>query len=350
MKIRLSAIAAQLGLTLQGADCEVSGINTLAAAGPDELTFLANPKYIDALKSTKAAAVIVHPHYASQVPCALVSEQPYQDFARALGLFAREQGFFSGVSEQAFVHPEAIIGARVTIGPFACIGPRTIIEDDARIFPSTYIGEDCHIGAGSVIYPHVALMAGTRLGRRCIVHAGAVLGADGFGFVRNGQRVDKIPQVGTVRLGDDVEVGANTTIDRAALDVTSIGDGTKIDNLVMVGHNVRVGKNSFLVSQVGISGSCTIGDNVTLAGQAGLAGHLHIGDNVTIGPQAGVGRDVPANTTLGGSPAVDHGTFLRTMALMPRFPDLFKRLAKVERELAALRPENKTNETNEDPA
>jgi UDP-3-O-[3-hydroxymyristoyl] glucosamine N-acyltransferase len=188
-------------------------------------------------------------------------------------------------------------------------------------------------------------MAGTRLGRGCIVHAGVVLGADGFGFVRNGQRIEKIPQVGTVRLGDDVEVGANTAIDRAALDTTVIGDGTKIDDLVMIGHNVRVGKNGFLVAQTGIAGSCVIGDNATVAAQAGIAGHLRIGDNVTVGPRAGVARDIPDNMIMGGAPAVDQGTFMRTFALMPRFPELFKRLSRLEKEVAALRADlpNKEN-------
>ena len=344
-RIRLSEIAAQLGLKLQGDDREVSGLNTLAAAGPDELSFLANPKYIDALRSTRAAAVILHPDFAAQIPCALLSEHPYQDFGRALALFDRDQGFFSGISELAFVHPDAVIGLRVTVAPFACIGPRAVIEDDTHIFPSCYVGEDCRIGAGSTLYPGVTLMAGTQLGQKCVVHAGVVLGADGFGFVRSGQKIEKIPQIGTVQLGDDVEVGANTTIDRAALDKTVVGDGTKIDNLVMLGHNVRVGKNSFLVAQVGVSGSCVLGDNVTLAGQAGLAGHLRIGNNVTIGPQAGVAKDIPDNMTVGGSPAVDQGVFMRTLALMPRFPELFKRLTRLERKLAALRADlpNKEN-------
>ena len=336
-RIRLSEIAARLGLQLQGDDREISGINTLAAAQPDELSFLANPKYIGALRSTKAAAVIAHPDFAAQIPRALISEHPYQDFARALTLFDREQGFFSGISDMAFVHPEAVIGLRVTVAPFACIGPRAVIGDDARIFPSCYVGEDCRIGAGSTLYPGVTLMAGTRIGQRCIVHAGVVLGADGFGFVRSGQKIEKIPQIGIVQIGDDVELGANTTIDRAALDKTVIGDGTKMDNLVMVGHNVRMGRNGILVAQSGIAGSTVLGDNVTIAGQAAVAGHLRIGNNVTIGPQAGVARDIPDNMTMGGTPAVDQGTFMRTFALMPRFPELFKRLTRLEHELAALR-------------
>jgi UDP-3-O-[3-hydroxymyristoyl] glucosamine N-acyltransferase len=344
-RLRLSEIAARLNLKLQGDDCEIAGINTLDAAGPDELSFLANPKYIGALRSTRAAAVIAHPDFAAQMPRALISEQPYQDFARALTLFSREQGFFSGISELAFVHPEAAIGERAAVAPFACIGPRVVVEDDARIFPFCYVGEDCRIGAGSTLYPGAVLMAGTRIGQRCIVHAGVVLGADGFGFVRTQEKIEKIPQIGVVRIGDDVEVGANTTIDRAALDKTVIGDGTKIDNLVMVGHNVRMGKNSLMVAQSGIAGSTVLGDNVTVAGQAAVAGHLRIGDNVTIGPRAGVAKDIPDNMTMGGTPAVEQGVFLRTFALMPRFPELFKRLTRLEQELAALRADlhNKEN-------
>lgn len=343
-RIRLSEIAERLGLTLKGHDGEVTGINTLSAAGPDELSFLANPKYMDELAVTKAAAVIIHPGLGDKVERALLSENPYQDFGRALTLFAGRQGFFSGVNELAFVHPEARLGANVTIAPFACVGPRAVIEDNVHIFPSCYVGEDCAVGEGSVLYPGTTLMAGTRIGKRCILHAGVVLGSDGFGFSRTAAGIEKIPQVGTVVVGDDVEIGANTTVDRAVLDKTVIGDGTKIDNLVMIGHNVRIGKNSFLVAQVGISGSTTLGDNVTLAGQAGLSGHLHIGNNVTVGPQSGLARDVPDNMTVGGSPAVDQGTFMRTLALMPRFPELFKRLSKLEKELAALREAGENKE------
>ena len=162
---------------------------------------------------------------------------------------------------------------------------------------------------------------------RSIIHPGAVLGADGFGFARTAAGIEKIPQVGRVSLGDKVEVGANSAIDRAALDTTRVGSGTKIDNLVQIGHNVRIGQNSLIVSQTGVSGSTRIGDNCTLAGQVGVAGHLRIGDNVTLGPQAGVARDIPSNRVMGGSPAVDQGTYMRTLALMPRFPELFRRLS-----------------------
>lgn len=344
MKLRLSDIATRLGMTLKGDDREVSGVNTLSAAGPDELSFLANPKYISELHTTRAAAVIVHADNAGDVPCALISAHPYQDFGRTLTLFARPQGWFSGISERADIHPEAQLGAGVTVAPFACIGPRAVIEDGVRIFPGCYIGEDCHVGEGSTLYPRVTLMSGTRIGKRCIIHAGVVLGGDGFGFTRTARGVEKIPQVGTVTLDDDVEVGANSTIDRAVLDVTHVGQGSKIDNLVQIGHNVRLGKNNFIVAQVGIAGSCTLGDDVTLAGQSGLSGHLRIGNNVTLGPQSGVARDIPDNMTMGGTPAVDQKTFMRTLALMPQFPDMFKRLSKLEKEVAAFRAQRENKE------
>ncbi len=337
MAFPASLIAEKLGLTLRGADREITGINTLENAGPGDISFLANPKYVQFLSATRAGAVIVSEEHADKVACALVSANPYFDFARAVGFFARPQGSLSGISPLASVDKDAALGRNVTVYPFVYIGPRARIGDNCRIFPGCYIGEDCAVGDGSTLYPNAVLMAGTVLGKECIVHAGAVLGADGYGFVRTPLGIQKIPQIGTVGLGDDVEVGANTAIDRAVLGTTSVGDGTKIDNLVQLGHNVVVGRECFIVSQVGVSGSTKIGDKSTLAGQAGLAGHLTIGSNVTIGPQSGVAKDIPDNTTCGGSPCVDGGTFLRTIAVMPKLPDMYKRLRQLEDEIKALK-------------
>ena len=180
-------------------------------------------------------------------------------------------------------------------------------------------------------------MAGCELGAGCVLQPGAVIGGEGFGFVRTEAGIQKIPQIGHVKLGSKVEVGVNSAVDRAALSATSIGDSTCLDNLVQVGHNVRLGKECLIVSQVGISGSTQVGDNVTMAGQVGVAGHLHIGDGVTIGPQAGVAKDIEAGKVVGGTPTVDYTTYLRTLSLMPRFPELFKRIAKLEKELEQLR-------------
>ena len=316
---KLSEIAAQLGLILQGDDAEVIGVNTLEGAGPDEVSFLANPKYADQLAATRAGAVIVRPEHAGDVRRALISENPYQDFGRVLELFAAPQGSFSGISPLAFIHPDAELGDGVTVYPFVYIGPHATVESGVKLFPGVYVGENVRIGKG------------------CILHPGSVLGADGFGFARTPAGIQKIPQVGKVTIGNAVEVGANAAIDRAVLDATRIGDGTKIDNLAQIGHNVQIGRNGFVVSQVGISGSTTVGDNCTFAGQVGIAGHLHIGDNVTIGPQSGVAKDIPSDVVVGGTPTVDQRTYMRTLALMPRFPELFKRLSKLEKELEELK-------------
>lgn len=336
----LAEIARLLDLPLKGGDVEISGVNTLESAGPHELSFLANPKYADQLAATGAAAVIVRPEHAGDVRRALVSENPYRDFGRALALFAAPQGAWRGVSPLASIDPTASLAEDVTVYPFAFIGPRAVIGAGSVIFPGCYVGEDCRIGSGTTIYPNAVLMAGVEVGDRCIIHPGAVLGADGFGFARTETGIEKIPQVGRVSLGDGVEVGANSAVDRAALDATRVGSGTKIDNLVQIGHNVRIGQNSLIVSQTGVSGSTRIGSNCTLAGQVGVAGHLHIGDNVTLGPQAGVAKDIPANRIMGGSPAVDQGTYMRTLALMPRFPELFRRLSSLEKALAAQNAEH----------
>jgi len=339
MPMLLSEIAARLGLTLKGADADITGVNTLADARPSELSFLANPKYAAQLETTRAAAVIVAEEQAPEDKTCLVSANPYLDFARCVQLFDTPQGRFEGVSELAFVHIEAKVDAGASVAPFAYIGPGAVIETGVRIFSGVYVGENCVIGEGSTVYPNCSLMAGTHVGKRVILHAGTVLGSDGFGFAQAGAGMTKFPQIGRTIIEDDVEIGANTTIDRAALGETRIGQGTKIDNLVQLGHNVRVGRNCILVAQVGIAGSTSLGDGVVLAGQVGVAGHIHLGDGCRVGAKSGVGQDVPERQDLSGIPAMPHGTFLRTSAIMPKLPDMKRRLARLEKELAALREE-----------
>lgn len=333
----LATIAQTLGLRLKGDDRAVTGINTLEAAGPDEISFLANAKYARFLPHTKACAVIVMKEHADVLPRALISENPYIDFGRAVALFAKPQGSFSKTSDASFIHPAAIVEDGCTVYPFVYIGPRAHIGTGTVLFPGCYVGEDCTIGQGCTLYPNVVLMAGTVLGKGCVVHPGAALGADGFGFIREANGVQKIPQIGTVRIGDNVEIGANSTVDRAVLGATQVGDDTKIDNLVQIGHNVTIGRRSFLVSQVGISGSTKVGDDVTMAGQVGVAGHLTIGNGVTIGPKSGIAKDIADGVTCGGAPAVEGRTYLRTLAVMPKLPDMYKRIGQLEQELADLR-------------
>ena len=337
MEWTLKLLSEKLGLELRGEDCRITGLNTLEAAGPGDVTFLANPRYISAVESSEAAAVVISPEYAHLAKRALVSQNPYYDFARMMSIFARVQGSFSGISDKAHIDPEAKLGSDVTVYPFVYIGSGAEIGAGSKLFPGVYVGENCKVGEGCILYPNSVLMSDVEIGKGCVLNAGVVLGADGFGFVRDGNNMFKIPQIGTVRLGDRVDIGANSTIDRAAMDVTSVGDDTKIDNLVQIGHNCTVGRACLIVSQVGISGSTHIGDRVTMAGQAGIAGHLSIGDDATIGPQTGVAKDVPATAIVGGSPAMDKKTFLRTAIIIPKLPEMHSRLLQLEKELSALK-------------
>lgn len=337
--LKLSDIATQLGLTVSASlDGEklIYGLNTLEEAKEGELSFLANPKYAHFLASTKATAVIVHPDYGDKINNALLSENPYLDFARALAFFAKPEGEFTGISPLAFIHPEAKVGEDCTIYPFAYIAARASLGKGCKVFPGCYIGEDVNLGEGCRLYPQVTILAGASLGRNCTVHPGVVLGSDGFGFVPTPLGIEKIPQIGTVNIGDNVELGANTAIDRAALGQTMIGKGTKVDNLVQIGHNVRVGEHCLLVSQVGISGSTRLGNRVVLAGQAGLSGHLTVGDGAVVGPQAGVAHDIKPGEAVGGTPSMPKREFLRSSVLLPRLPELYNRIKKLEDALQAM--------------
>ncbi|MBQ4133210.1 MAG: UDP-3-O-(3-hydroxymyristoyl)glucosamine N-acyltransferase [Desulfovibrionaceae bacterium] len=335
----LAEIAERLGLKLgdeADGSLPIYGVNTLEDAGPNELSFLSNPKYAPQLDTTRAGAVIVEPKQAGRVKNALLADNSYLAFARVLHLFAKPQGEFSGQSPLAFIHPDARLEEGVTVYPFAFIGPRTTVGAGSIIFPGCYIGEDCALGPGCLIYPNAVLMAGTKLGRGTIIQPGAVLGSDGFGFVPGEKGIEKIPQIGTVSLGENVEIGANTTVDRAALGSTVIGDGSKLDNLVQIGHNVRIGKFCLLAGQSGISGSTRLGDRVILAGQAGLSGHLKVGSGAVIGPQSGLARNVNDGEVLGGSPSMPRSEFLRSSVLIPRLPELHSRIRKLEKALEAL--------------
>ena len=335
----LAELSAKLGLSLAphaDKDKLIVGVNTLEDAGQDELSFLANPKYTAQLDTTRAGAVIVDASQADKHQNALIAENPYLSFARVLVLFSKPQGEFNGQSELAYIHPEARLAPGVTVYPFVFIGPRVQIGEGSVIFPGAYLGEDSTLGKNCVVYPNAVLMSGTELGNACIVQPGAVLGSDGFGFVPGEAGIDKIPQIGRVKLGSDVEVGSNTAIDRAALGETRVGDGTKLDNLVQIGHNVRIGKYCMLAGQAGVSGSTRLGDRVILAGQAGLSGHLTVGDGAIIGPQSGLTRNVKEGEVMGGTPSMPKGDFLRSSVLLPRLPELNNRIRKLEKAVEAL--------------
>ncbi len=344
--MKLSAIADNLGLELRGPDCDIEGVNTLEAAGPAEISFLGSHKYLPALESTRAAAIIVTSEFADKVNVALVADNPYMAVAAVARLFDRGQGSFQGQSDQAYVHPQATVDEGATICPFVYVGAGTHVASGVRLFPGVYIGENCTVGEGTVLYPNVVLMEGVHLGKHVIIHAGTVIGGDGFGYVPSPEGIYKIPQIGRVDIADNVEIGANTALDRASLGTTSVGSGTKIDNLCQIAHNVHIGANSLIVAQVGISGSTKIGNGCILAGQAGIIGHLTLGDGCRVGAQAGVGKDIPAGQAVGGSPATPESQYRRQTVLHGKLPQMARRLKQLEEEMAALKAELGKGEAN----
>lgn len=333
----LSELAARLNLTLKGEDGEFTGLNSLEAASETEISFLANPKYAHLLGQTRARAVIVSENVAPAVKTALISDNPYRDFARTAAFFVRRESGFSGISPLAVIHPEAKLGEGCAVHPHAHVGARSVLGDGCVLFPGAYVGEDCVFGKGCVLYPNAVALSGVEFGDECVLQPGAVVGADGFGFVRMAGQMQKIPQIGTVRLNDRVEIGANSCVDRATLGATRIDKDTKLDNLVQIGHNVALGEQCLIISQVGIAGSAKVGNRVTLAGQAGIAGHLTIGDDVTVGPQAGVGKTIPAGVTGSGSPFIEGSTYMRSAVLISKLPDINRRVQQLEKELAAMK-------------
>lgn len=336
MSLTVSTIATKLGLKYQGKDIEITGCNSLEEAKPNEISFLANPKYTKMLSTTQAGAVILEPQYAHLIKNCIISNNPYRDFARTIHFFAKNQGCFSGISDFSYIHPESEIATDVAIYPFVFIGAKTKIESGCTLYSGVYIGEECYIGANSTLYPNVALMAGTKIGKSVILHSGVVIGSDGFGFAQNVTLFEKIPQIGNVTIEDNVEIGANTTVDRATLGETRICKGTKIDNLVQIGHNVHVGENSILVAQVGIAGSSKIGKNVILAGQVGVSGHIKIGDNCKVGAKSGVNKSIKPNLEVSGYPVMEHKKFLRCATLQSKLPDIYNKIKKLESEIEHL--------------
>ncbi|MBI5518525.1 MAG: UDP-3-O-(3-hydroxymyristoyl)glucosamine N-acyltransferase [Desulfovibrio sp.] len=331
--MRLSEVAGKVGLTFSGHDIDVGGVNTLAKAGAGDIAPLLHRKYLPQLAETQAGAVLCEEKFAPEGKSCLIAKNPKLDWARVVALFAKPQGCLTGVSPQAYVHPEAAVGEGVTLYPFVFIGARARVGAGSVLFPGVYVGEDCEVGANATLYPNVVLMAGTQLGENAIVHAGAVLGSDGYGYAQGPQGHVKVPQVGNVVIGRDVEIGANAAIDRAALESTKVGDGTKIDNLVQIAHNVETGRHCLIISQVGIAGSTKLGNGVVLAGQAGLRDNITLGDGVQVAAQSGIGQDIPAGTIVGGSPSMDAGTYLKVSLSLPKLPELMRRVRRLEKAL-----------------
>jgi UDP-3-O-[3-hydroxymyristoyl] glucosamine N-acyltransferase len=314
----------------------VTGVAPLESAGPDQISFLTDLRYRGAADASRAGAFLV-PHDVRDLPApTLGCDAPQQALIELLRLFHPPVPAPAGVDRTAVVAPEARIDPTATVGPLCVIESRAVIGARARLHALVYVGPGVEIGEDSLVYPHVSLRDGVRVGRRVIIHAGAVLGADGFGFAFDGSAHRKIPQVGGVLIEDDVEIGANTTIDRATFGDTIVRRGTKIDNLVQIGHNVVVGEHSLLVAQVGVSGSSRLGRGVVLAGQVGVADHVTIGDGVIAGAQAGIPASLPAGEKVLGSPARPIGLAKRIMIAEGRLPELLQRVRALEQQLRRL--------------
>jgi UDP-3-O-[3-hydroxymyristoyl] glucosamine N-acyltransferase len=341
--VTLGELAATLKLELRGGDpaMELVAVAPLDKAGPGDLSFFANAKYASQLAATRAGAVLVAPADADKVPvgtAALVSPNPYRDHALALARwFDRRPQPEAGIHPTAVVHPTAVLAPSVRVGALAVIEAGATLAEDCVVGPLVWIGPQCRIGRGSRLYAGARLYDGCRLGERVVVHAGAVLGADGFGFAPDPPHgYVKVPQLGWVEVEDDVEIQANACVDRGALGPTVIRRGAKLDNLVQVGHNVEVGEHSVLVSQTGISGSTKIGKWVTFAGQSAAAGHLKVGDRAVITGQSGIGKDVPPGAVVSGSPAQPMLEHHRGLAELSRLPELKRRVKALEQRLAEL--------------
>ena len=313
MAYSLKELCQKIGIEYEGEDRTISGINTLADASSSELSFLDNKKYLNDLKQTKAAAVLLQVRYCDLLPkgvVPLISEEPYLKLALATALFAPKISTASKPPQ---------IGKGCDIDPSVRFGCNVNIGDGSVILAGCYIGDNVTIGKNSLIYPNVTIYHGCTIGDECIIHSGAVIGSDGYGFAhtREGKHI-KIYQLGAVCIGDRVEIGANTTIDRGALGDTIIGSGTKIDNLVQIGHNCKIGKNCLIVAQVGMAGSTVLGDNVELGGQSATAGHLSIGDSARFAARSGVTKSMNGGKTYGGAPAVEIWLWKRQQAALMR--------------------------------
>ena len=336
--MKLRDIAAQLECRLEGdGDVDIRQIAPIETAGPGDLTFFANPKYAAELRVTRASAVILG-DTTEPAPCAMLrTPHPYLAFARAVEMFAEQWRPAPGVHRHAFVEDGAHVAPDASIGPFAAVAAGAAIGARTIVHPHVTIGRDARIGADCVIHAGVSVRERVRIGDRVVLQDGAVIGSDGFGFARTPQGTHrKIPQVGGVVIEDDVEIGANTTIDRPALGETRIAAGSKIDNLVQVAHGVTVGRNSLLAAQVGIAGSTTLEDGVTLAGQVGVSGHLTLGKGVVATAQTGIPNSVEAGTLVSGYPAIPNREWLKASAVFRKLPEMRKAIADLERRLAEL--------------
>lgn len=343
MELSAQQIASFLGGTVTGdPEVKVSNFSKIEEGKPGTLTFLANPKYEHYIYNTEASIVLVNNDFipAEQVTATLIKvENAYSGLAALLNLVEQAKMNKSGISSAAFIAASATVGSECYVGNFAYIGENVKLGKNCKVYPQAYIGDNVTIGDNSIFYPHSTIYDGCIIGNNCIMHAGSVIGSDGFGFAPEGENYKKIPQLGNVILEDDVEIGANTTIDRAVMGSTLIHRGVKLDNLVQIAHNVEVGENTVMAAQVGIAGSVKIGSHCMFGGQVGLAGHIHIADHVRFGAQSGVISDIKEAKTVLGAPAIEAKSFMRSSAIFGRLPEIYRTIGQLQREIEQLKKE-----------
>jgi UDP-3-O-[3-hydroxymyristoyl] glucosamine N-acyltransferase len=324
--MKLSDIASALGASLENADgnTEIMGVAGIEEAAAGHITFVANPKYAAMAKTTPASAVIVSEDFPAIPGGMLRSRNPYLAFARAINLFYKTPTYPLGIHPTAVIAPTAKVGANAHIGAYVVIDDDVVIGDNAVLLPHVVIYRGVRIGANFFAHAHAVVREFCTLGDNVVLQNGVIVGCDGFGFARDGDHWEKITQSGPTVLEDNVEVQANSCIDRASIGETRIGRGAKVDNLVQVGHGSAVGENTLLCSQVGLAGSTVVGKNAILAGQVGVAGHCNIGDGVIVTAQSGTHGDIPAGSMVSGSPAFDHKQWLRAVGIFSKLPELAK--------------------------
>jgi UDP-3-O-[3-hydroxymyristoyl] glucosamine N-acyltransferase len=343
MQFTAQQIASLLNGTVEGdPSASVKQLAKIEEATPGTLSFLANPKYEQYLYTTNASIVIVNndQQLAEPVKATLIRvENAYSAITVLLEIYNKIKLDKTGVEEPNFIHPSAKIGKDVYIGAFSYIGPNVIIGDNCKLFPNTYIGDDAKLGNNVVLYPGVKVYFDCVIGNDVIIHSGTVIGSDGFGFAPVGDGTyNKISQIGNVVIEDNVEIGSNTTVDRATMGSTIIRKGVKLDNLIQIAHNVEIGANTVIAAQTGISGSTKIGENAILGGQVGIAGHLTIANRTSFQAQSGMGRSVQEEgTKWGGSPASPFGGHMRSMVVFNRLPELEKKVKELEKIIAELK-------------
>mgnify|MGYP001268742629 CR=1 FL=1 len=341
MEFSAQQIASVLGGTVEGnPEVKVNNFSKIEEGKPGTLSFLANPKYEHFIYNTEASIVLVNNDFTPSEPvkATLVKvANAYASLAILLNIVEQAKAKKAGIDATAFIASSATVGEDCYVGNFAYIGENVKIGKNCRIYPHAYIGDNVTIGENCTIYPHATIYNGCVIGNNCILHAGSVIGSDGFGFAPEGDNYKKIPQLGNVVLEDDVEIGANTTIDRAVMDSTIIRRGVKLDNLIQIGHNVQIGENTVSSAQTGIAGTSKVGHNCFLAGQVGIADHVTIGDRVCIGSKSGLDKDVPDGEVRFGYPALPGMQYHRASAIFKNLPDLARRVSQAEKEIAALK-------------